>query len=215
MHVKYTLSAAVTLAALSALPASAAITRLTSVDRQALLEQKFDVSFTTSSIPKCVRDAFVAITGTAQFSMAEPKQPFQSTDFGANASLPFYRLVFAGSSGSYYLIEALRGGFAPGSEVFFFKIETPKPKDTPIVIHQVHGDVPHTNGAIIFDHSPQSATLVWVASEDKTCGDLKAVRKAVADDKMNDAEVDFPAPKNKPAGSGLGVGSMPTVSSVW
>ena len=207
--------AVLAIASLPSAPASAAITGLAADDRAALMSQKFDVSRTTSSIPKCVRDAFAAATGTKTFSMADPDQAFQTNDYSYNGKLPFYRLVFAGSSGKYYLIESLRGGFAPGSAVFLFKIQPPAKTDTPFVIHQVHGAVPHSEGTLVFDSTPESAKLVWFANEQKTAGDLDSVRKAVTADKMTDTGVDVTVPSTGDSSSPGTLSPMATINKAW
>jgi hypothetical protein len=198
----------------STVPASAAITRLTADDRAAILSQKFDVTSTTSSIPKCVRDAFASTVGTKTFAMADPGQAFQSSEFTYNGKLPFYRLVFAGRSTQYYVIEALRGGTAPGSVVFLFTLSAPK-KDTTFVIHQVHGDVPHTGGALVFDSTPESAKLVWYASEPVTGGSLDSVRKAIQDDKMTDTGFDVTVPATNDPSSPGNLSPMATINKAW
>jgi hypothetical protein len=195
-------------------PASAAITQLSAGDRVAVLSQKFDVVKTTSTIPKCVRDEFARNTGGGPFSMADPNQAFQSTVM-ASANLPYFRLVFGASSDNYYLIEALRGGTTPSSEVFLFKLETAKAKREPFVIHQVHGDVPHTGGALVFDHTPQSAKLVWSAVEQTTSGDLAGVRKAIAENKMSDSPSDTAPDRPQPMDPAVSNSPMPTLSRSW
>jgi len=214
MRTKYCLTFLLAATAMSSVPASAAITRLTADDRAAVLNQKFDVTTTTSSIPKCVRDAFAAGTGAKAFAMADPGQAFQSSGFTYNGKLPFYRLVFAGRSDKYYVIEALRGGTAPGSVVFLFTISVPK-KDMTFVIHQVHGDVPHSDGALVFDSTPESAQLVWYASEQLTGGSLDSVRKAIAADKMTDTGIDVTAPVTSDPSSPGNLSPMATINKAW
>jgi hypothetical protein len=208
-------SAVATAVSLSTLPAFASITRLSSDDRAAVLNQKFDVTVTTSNIPKCVRDAFADATGTKAFEMADPGQAFQSNDYTYNGKLPFYRLVFAGRSDKYYIIEALRGGMAPGSVVFVFTISGPAKKDTTFVIHQVHGPVPHSDSALVFDSTPESAKLVWWASEQLTAGSIDGVRKAIVADKMTDTGFDVEVPATSDPSAPGNISPMATINKAW
>lgn len=207
---------AIALTAASTTSAWASITRLAAPDKAAVLGQKFDIINRIATIPKCVRDEFINVTKCEPISLADPGQPFQSTAYNSSANLPYYRLVFAASTDGYYLIEALRGGPSPGSDIFLFKVDTPKSKDMPFVIHEVHGPVPHSGGALVFDNSPQSAKLIWCASEDHTAGDLDGVRKAIVDGKMDDVNVDVtvPMPDDQSSPGSL-TGPMQALTKSW
>lgn len=195
-------------------PASASITHLAAADRAAVMRQKFDIVHNVSAIPKPVKDEFAHAVQAGVFSMANPDQPFQSSD-SSSANLPFYRLVFAASNEDYYLIEALRGGSSPGSEVFLFKLDASKSADAPLIIHQVPGGAMHSTGVMVFDHTPAAAKLVWSAVEQQSGGDLDGIRKAIAADKMSDSDADLADDRNKQQQTAPNIGNpmMPGVSA--
>ena len=193
----------------------AAITKLAAVDKAALLNQKFDITTSTSAIPKCVRDAFAEAVGATKFDMADPGQRFDTADYSGQ-KLPYYKLVFAGVSADHYVIEALRGGAStPSSVVFLFTIQSAAKKDSPFVIHQVHGDVPHTSGALVFDSTPTSAKLVWTAQEGKAAGDLDGERNEVVDNKMDETTVQTDPNLPRDPGMSAPASPMPTLTRSW
>ena len=99
--------------------------RLSSAEKEHILEGPFTVMASTEAMPANVKQAFAEITGEPSFALANPGQKYQVTDFISDPRLPDRRLLFAGVKGDEWFIHYERGGRGHSYSVIVFKVTTP------------------------------------------------------------------------------------------
>jgi hypothetical protein len=135
------------------------IAHLSSADRSHLLDDRFRTVLKVAELPPEVLAAFERHTKQSPFRMADPGEEFQVTDVIMKPNLPIRRLVFAGVSERYCVVNYESGGIVHVWWVVLFKLSPPEP-----------------------------ATAVWVASPDKP-GPFKSLddlRQAVRKGELRD-----------------------------
>ena len=137
---------------------------MTGDDRAHLANDKFRIVTKVAELPKAVVDAFAEHTKQNPFRMANPGEEFQATDDIGKPNLPVRRLVFAGVSDGYCVVQYEIGGVAHLWWVVLFRLS----KDGP-------------------------AAPVWAAHAQKWGGfaDLAALREGVRQSKLVEDEKGF------------------------
>jgi hypothetical protein len=102
---------------------------MSSEDRAHLLNDKFCIVTRIAEIPKPVVAAFAEHTKQNPFRIANPGEEFQATDSIVKPDLPARRLVFAGVSDGYCVVQYEIGGVAHLWWVVLFRL----PKEGPAV----------------------------------------------------------------------------------
>jgi hypothetical protein len=95
---------------------------MTSGDREHLLKDKFRIVTKVADLPPSVVAAMAEHTKQHPFRMANPGEEFQSTDDITKPDLPGRRLVFAGVSEGYCVMQYEFGGVAHLWWVVFFRL---------------------------------------------------------------------------------------------
>jgi hypothetical protein len=94
-----------------------------SIEKDHLLDGQFKVISKTEDIQVNVKQAFSKITREPSFVMANPGQKFQVDDVVVDRTLPWRRLVFAGTQDDKWFVHYERGGFAHSYYVVAFKAD--------------------------------------------------------------------------------------------
>ena len=97
--------------------------QLSAAEKQHLLDGAFTVHLKTGDMPASVKQAFAKITGEPSFSLADPGQKFNATDFIVDGTLPRRRLVFAGNRGDEWFVDYEQGGRAHSYHVVLFSVD--------------------------------------------------------------------------------------------
>lgn len=135
------------------------VSGMSSVDRAHLLNDRFRIVKKVADLPAPVIAAMAEHTKQNPFRMANPGEEFQATDEIAKPDLPVRRLVFAGVSDGYCVMQYEIGGVA------------------------------HLWWAVMFRLSPnEAAKPVWAARAEKWGGfeSLDALREGVRKGKLRE-----------------------------
>ena len=131
--------------------------RLSSTEKQHLLDGPFTRVAKTEAMPANVKLAFANITGEPSFALANPGERFQVTDVIIDHSLPHRRLVFAGA------------------------------RDEEWVVHYEVGGIGHYYCVVLFKVDSQNhLTFVWGGAGSHGAKDLDQLRKMVAGGQFSD-----------------------------
>lgn len=95
---------------------------MTDGDREHLLKDKFRIVTKVAELPPTVLAAMAEHTQQHPFRMANPGEEFQATDVITKPDLPGRRLVFAGVSGGYCVMQYEIGGIAHLWWVVLFRL---------------------------------------------------------------------------------------------
>ena len=124
-------------------------TPLSAVDKQHLLNDTFVIVKTVSAIPKSVQRHLLG--KSVEAGMADAGQPFQITDVISGKSLPFQRLIFAGTSSGYCFVYSEHGGFGYWTNVHLYRLSdakaelvwrgTPQPRLNILDLSQLRGAI--------------------------------------------------------------------------
>lgn len=93
-----------------------------STESEHLLDGEFKIALKTDGIPANLKQAFAKVSRERSFEMADPGQKFQVTDVVLGESLPFRRLVFAGTQDNTWFVHYEHGGYAHSYYVIAFKV---------------------------------------------------------------------------------------------
>ena len=98
--------------------------QLSASEKQHILDGAFTVLVKTEDMPASAKRAFAKITGEPSFSLANPGQKFNATDYIVDGTLPRRRLVFAGNRGDEWFVHYEVGGRAHYYCVVLFRIDS-------------------------------------------------------------------------------------------
>jgi hypothetical protein len=98
--------------------------RLSSTEKQHVLDSPFTQVTKTESMPASVKQAFARITGEPAFALANPGEKFQLTDVVVDRRLPSRRLVFAGVRGEEWFVHYEMGGIGHSYCVVLFRVDS-------------------------------------------------------------------------------------------
>ena len=131
--------------------------RLSSSEKQHVLDGPFTKVTKTESMPASVKQAFTKITGEPTFALANPSEKFQVADVIIDRSLPRRRLVFAGVRGDEWFV------------------------------HYEVGGIGHFYCVVVFRVDSQSRlTFVWGGTGSHGAKDLDQLRKMIAAEQFSD-----------------------------
>ena len=93
-----------------------------SIEREHRLDGQFKLVSKTEDIPAHVKQVFSKISRQPSFAMANPGEEFQDTDQVIDRTLPWRRLVFAGTQDDKWFVHYEHGGYAHSYYVTAFKV---------------------------------------------------------------------------------------------
>jgi hypothetical protein len=132
--------------------------KLTAMNAQHILAGQCELLPTTGEFPDRLKAAFAKITKQNKFSLANPDEDYQATDFVEDPKLPFRRLVIAGKC-----------------EEFWF-------------IHYEQGGRGHSNALVLFQDEPSGeASFVWGGRGGPRSNTREELRRAIADGLISDS----------------------------
>lgn len=92
-----------------------------SIEREHRLDGQFKLVSKTQDIPANVKHVFSKIRREPSFEMANPGEEYQATDY-VDRTLPWRRLVFAGTQDEKWFVYYEHGGYAHNYYVTVFKV---------------------------------------------------------------------------------------------
>src|SRR5665213_927988 len=93
-------------------------------EKQHILDGLCNVTLSTASLPKSLKDDFARATKEQKFDLANPGDKYQETDVLITPHLPRRRLVLAGSCRDRWFVHYEIGGFSHSYAVLVFRVDS-------------------------------------------------------------------------------------------